>query len=977
MGKKVKNQNKIKYSEELLRIIFDYSTDAYYLHDNEGNIIDINKALEILTGFKKKELIGQNFFKLKILPEPEHIKSKKRKISGKSTVPDEFTLIKKDKSKTTVSVKTYPLNINKTTATFGIIRAASDLKRTDKELSKDGNLLRTLIDNVPDAIWFKDPDSRFVICNKKTATDLGKKDTDEIIGKSDFELIPEDLAESLYREEQKILQTGKPLINKEIPSKDKKRWGLYTKIAIKDDKGNVIGLLGITRDIAKQKNAEIELQQYKEHLEKIVEARTRELEKTNIQLKTENLERQKIENELKHRITFEQLIKHLSTDFINLTPDEIDEGINKALKEIGEFLGADRSYVFLFHEDGTKMSNTNEWCAKGIVPQINRLKNLPPTILPWFFNKISNLEDIFIPEVKKLPMEASIEKEHFKEQDIKSVGTIPLVYFGKTLLGFFGIDSVKKKKVWSDEEIELLKIAGEFFASAIERKKNLENLRKSETILQLVLDNIPQRIFWKDKDCVYLGCNRRFSIDAGIKSPDEIIGKTDYDLPWKTEEADSFIEWDKKVMKSNTPEYHIIEPQSQADGRQAWLAINKIPLHDSNGNVIGILGTYSDITERFNSEQVLQESEEKYRNLIEQSNDAIYLLFDRKFVLINKKFEELFGVNLDEANSPEFDFINLVSPKSRGYIEERNKKINAGEKVEPRYEFTAIDKNGNEIEVETSVSYVKYGDGLSTQGILRDITDRKRAEIENKKIEERLFQAHKMESIGRLAGGIAHDFINSLTIIKGHTQLLEMKLKGLISEDDTTVEIIIKEIEKAKKLTRQLLDFAKKSEFHPEKLYINKIVKDTVSVMKKILKKNIDIDMKQDKKIKMIEGDKNQLNQVLTNIIINARDAMPDGGHLTIKTENINMNEKHQDKYPEIKKGDYVKISITDTGIGMTKKVKENIFEPFFTTKEHGKGSGLGLSAAYGIVKNHQGYIYCTSRRKKGTTFSIFLPAIK
>ena len=1266
MSNKHKNMDKTKKSEGFLSTILDYLPDAYYLHDSNGNILDINNTFERITGFKKKELIGKNLFKLNIIPESEYSKTQNRNMSGKFTGPNEFTIIKKDKSKAAVSIKTYPVNINKKALTLGILYDIAALKKADKKIAEDRSFLRTLIDNVPDAIWFKDTDSRFVICNKKTAIDLGKEYPQEIIGKSDFDLLPEDIAESLYKEEQKILKTGKPQINKEIPSRDKKKWGLNTKIPLKDTKGNIIGLLGINRDIAKQKTAEIELQQYKDHLEKIVEARTRELEQANIQLKIENLERKKVENELKHRIKFEQLIKKLSTGFINLTPDEIDEGVNEALEEIGEFLGADRSYVFLFHEDGTKMSNTNEWCAKGIEQQISKLQDLPPTMLPWFFNKISSLEDIFIPKVGKLPLEASIEKQHFQEQKIKSVAALPLAYFGKTLLGFFGIDSVKKEKEWSEDEIELLKISGEFFASAIERKKTLESLRKSESMLQLVLDNIPQRIFWKDKDSVYLGCNKRFAIDAGVKAPEEVVGKTDYDLAWKTEEADLFIEWDKRVMYTNTPEYHIIEPQLQADGKQAWLDTNKIPLHNSNGDVIGILGTYSDITEKFKIEQVIQESEErfrelaellpeivfemnkngtltyvnrkayeksgyskedfakgfksfnflieddrkrakknsnkalkgedvtaseytalkkdgstfpvlvtlgpiyqegkisglrgivfditehkksenltqalyniskavhsttsldelfvsihnslnkildtknfyialynrikdlitftywtdekddfpeikgakesgsltaevintkkpllihkddlvekfskkqlkqwgeipevwlgvplkiknnvigviavqsytdpslysksdirllesvaeqvavaierkrseealkeseeKYRHLIEQSNDAIYLLYNRKFVLINRKFNELFGVDLEKVNSPEFDFINLVAPKSRDYIEERNKRIEAGEKVEPRYEFTAIDKNGIEIEVETSVSYVKYGDGLATQGILRDITERKKAEAEKKKLEERLFHAHKMESIGRLAGGIAHDFINSLTIIKGHTQLLEMKLYQLNYDDDSTVEIIVKEIEKAKKLTRQLLDFAKKSEFHPEKLNVNTIIKDTVLVMKKILEENIDIDLKLGKKIKIIEGDKNQLNQVMTNIIINAKDAMPEGGKLTIKTECILIDKNLLSKHPEIKEGEYVKTSIEDSGTGMTKKVKENIFEPFFTTKEQGKGSGLGLAAVYGIIKNHQGYIYCTTKRKKGTTFTIFLPVIK
>ncbi|MFC1724859.1 PAS domain S-box protein [candidate division KSB1 bacterium] len=1170
---------------------------------------------------------------------------------------------KKDRTLVTVEVSGNIISYSGKKALCIVSRDVTAWKEAKEKLANERYLLRTLIDNIPDAIWIKDTKGKFLISNKATARDIGVKSPENIIGKTDFDFLPKDTAKELFSDEQKIVYSGKPQLYKEVPSKDGQKWGLNTKVPLRDNKNQIIGLVGINRDIAKQKNTEIELKKYKDQLEELVEERTKELKLINKRLKNEVSERKKAESELKYRFEFEQLIKNLSSRFINLNPEDIDTGINQALKAIGEFLKVDRSYVFLFHDYGTKMSNTHEWCAKGIKSQIENLKNLPVDIFPWWMQKLNRLENIYIPSVSDLSVEANTERELLQMQKIKSVVGVPMVYFGKTLVGFIGFDSVRREKEWSDDNISLVKLTGELFVTALERKKAGETLHYSQEMLQHVLDNIPQRIFWKDINSVYRGCNRVFAEAAGGREPEDIIGRTDYDLRWSKEKADYFTASDKCVIESDLPEYHSIESQTSTDGNQIWLDISKIPLHDGEGNVIGVLGTSVDMTDRIRSEQeleeseerfrqlaallpevvfemdksgklifinrkaykilgftpdefekglsfnkllapecrksareiakklmneeeveipeytaqrkdgttfpvlirfttiyrdgkvfglrgilfniterkkgenittalysiskavhstisledlfktihnalstiidttnfyiasyikendiieftywqdqkddfpvitnakesgsltaevinkkkplliyendlnnkfskkelkqwgaipkvwlgvplkikdsvigvmtvqsyvdpnlyskkdikllesvseqvavaidrkrseeALRESEEKYRMFIEQSNDAIYILHGKKFLLINKKFEEIFGVTLEEVNNPDFDFINLVAPSSRPLIEERSRRLQRGEKLEPKYEFTALDKNGKDIEVETSVSYIKYKNLYATQGILRDLTERKKTEEEKKKLEEQLFQAHKMESMGRLAGGVAHDFINMLSIIKGHAQLLEIRYSGKAKTRDKTVEIIISEIEKATELTRKLLDFARGSDFYPEPVNINSIMKNTLLILDKILGINIKLKFQFEKNVYIVEADKNQIEQVLTNIVINARDAMPEGGDLIIKTENVSIKTGNDFLPPEFRPGKYVKISIKDTGVGMQKNIEDRIFEPFFTTKEKGKGTGLGLAAVYGIIKLHRGFIYCNSKRDEGTTFNIYLP---
>lgn len=251
----------------------------------------------------------------------------------------------------------------------------------------------------------------------------------------------------------------------------------------------------------------------------------------------------------------------------------------------------------------------------------------------------------------------------------------------------------------------------------------------------------------------------------------------------------------------------------------------------------------------------------------------------------------------------------------------------------------------------------------------------KKAEEERRKLEEQLFQAQKMESIGRLAGGVAHDFNNILTSIMGYAELLKLKLSDTSIRERQAADIIIKSAERASDLTRQLLAFARGGKYHPVPLIINDIIKQTINVSEKIFEKNIKVKYDLGKKLKPIEADKNQLDQVLTNIIINAKDAMPNGGELIFKTANVYLDEEYTSKFQELKPGNYVKISIIDTGIGMPRSIKDRIFEPFFTTKGAGYGTGLGLATVYGIIKNHNGHITCTSEPGIGTTFTFYLPA--
>jgi PAS domain S-box-containing protein len=264
-------------------------------------------------------------------------------------------------------------------------------------------------------------------------------------------------------------------------------------------------------------------------------------------------------------------------------------------------------------------------------------------------------------------------------------------------------------------------------AEALGHKRTEEDLRQSQQMLQLVMDNIPQAIFWKDKELVYGGCNRKFAEHAGVGSPEEIVGKTDYHLAWKKEEADFFRECDRRVIETGEGVYHIIEPQLQAEGRQAWLDTTKVPLYDDKGNVVGMLGTYEDITERKRAEEKIRESEEKYRSLFDESRDAIYITRkDGKFIDINQSGLDLFGYTREEILG-DFNVKQIyVHPDRREKFQHKIEK----EGSVRNYPVKFRKKDGTVIDCLLTSTVRRSPDGavLGYQGLIRDVTEYNRTE---------------------------------------------------------------------------------------------------------------------------------------------------------------------------------------------------------------------------------------------------------
>jgi two-component system, cell cycle sensor histidine kinase and response regulator CckA len=403
------------------------------------------------------------------------------------------------------------------------------------------------------------------------------------------------------------------------------------------------------------------------------------------------------------------------------------------------------------------------------------------------------------------------------------------------------------------------------------------------------------------------------------------------------------------------------------DGRVLWVEAKSVVIIDEAGKPTGMRGVTMDITERKRAEQELRESEERYRETVENARDMIYTHdLEGNYTSVNKASEQITGYTREEART-----MNIAETVAPEYLEKARSMLarKLEENKETVYDLEIIAKDGHRIAVEVNTRLV-YRDGIAVgvQGIARDIRERKH-------LEEQLRQSQKMEAVGRLAGGVAHDFNNLLTVINGYS---ELTLRRLQPEDALTgyLEEIKKAGTRAASLTRQLLAFSRKQVLQPKVLDLNAVISDVGKMLERLIGEDIDLRTVLKPELRRVNADPGQIEQVIMNLVVNARDAMPDGGKLIIETGNAYLTEEYARHHVAIKPGPYVMLAVSDNGSGMNDETKARLFEPFFTTKEQGKGTGLGLSTAYGIVKQSLGYIWVYSEVGSGTTFKVYLPAI-
>ncbi|RPH49501.1 MAG: PAS domain-containing sensor histidine kinase [Desulfobacteraceae bacterium] len=482
-------------------------------------------------------------------------------------------------------------------------------------------------------------------------------------------------------------------------------------------------------------------------------------------------------------------------------------------------------------------------------------------------------------------------------------------------------------------------------------------LKKSEKRYRLLFERNLAGVYRTTMDGRIIDCNEAFARIYGYESREEIIEHAATDLHVSAEARREFI----AVLQAKEMLVGFESRGRRKDGSLVWLLENTSLVPGEDGGLKEIEGMLIDITERKRIEEALRESEEQHRLIVENSSDIIFTLdADGKFLFLSSSLLENMGYEISELQSRPFQ--SIIHPDYIRTCEENiRKNIEKGERT-PGFEYLVKDKSGNWRWHTTSGAAVRDTNGsfLYFVGIARDITDRK-------KMEDELLKADKLESVGILAGGIAHDFNNILTSIAGNISLAIKHVKpgsrafDLLSSAETASI-------RARGLTGQLLTFAKGGAPAKETASISSLIKESSLFALRGSKSECKCSIAED--LWPVEADMGQMIQVISNIVINADQAMPDGGIIQVTAENVVLDESRN---LPVKPGRYLRISIKDKGIGIVDKHLSKIFDPYFTTKN--AGSGLGLATAYSIIKKHNGHISVDSRPGAGTTFNIYLPA--
>jgi PAS domain S-box-containing protein len=502
-----------------------------------------------------------------------------------------------------------------------------------------------------------------------------------------------------------------------------------------------------------------------------------------------------------------------------------------------------------------------------------------------------------------------------------------------------------------------------------DRKQAEEALRESEEKLRSIIDSAPFGAHMyqlkDDGKLIFSGFNLAAEKILGVKHEQFVDKSIEEAFPNLVDTP--IPETYRNVAESGKP-YYTEQVDYDEQGIKGAFEVSAV-----NRGKNQMVAFFRDITERKKAEEKLRESEAKFRELADMLPQIVFEADVKgNLTFANQNAFDIFGYTKDDFASG-LNATQMIAPKDRDRAADRMRQIMTGQSDLIGSEYTVIKKDGTEFPVIIySTMFLRDGSPAGLGGIMIDITDRKRAEEERENLQAQLIQAQKMEAIGTLAGGIAHNFNNILMGVQGRTSLMMMD-KDPSDPDYEHLRGIEEYVKNAVEMTRDLLGFARGGKYKVKPTDLNALIKHE-NMMFGRTKKEIRIRGKYEKDLWAVEVDQGQIQQALLNLYVNAWQAMPGGGDLHVQTENVTFDEEYIKPF-EIAPGRYVKVSVTDTGVGMDAATREKIFDPFFSTKDIGQGSGLGLASLYGIIKNHGGFINVFSEKGEGTTFNIYLPA--
>jgi two-component system, cell cycle sensor histidine kinase and response regulator CckA len=1026
-----KAEKNIKDQREWLKVTLSSINDGVIATDTAGLITFINPIAEDLTGWTAQEAIGNELGKVfTIIDETTGQRTDDRVAralwdASNDSVSHQATLVNKAGKEIKIDDRRAPIRESDGTI-IGMVSVFHDISERihleeSRRLSEER--YRTLFDYAPDGILIADPKSYYLDANESICRMLGYP-CDELIGlhatdivlESEFEYIDPALdvinAKSEYHREWRfkrkdgtnfvgdVIATAMPdgnilAVIRDITERKEEvavRESLASIVESSDDaiiakdlngivttwnsgaeriygysRGEMIGaplLRLIPPDRVEEENriiARVVEGQIIDHFETI---RIRKDGKPiDVSMSVSPLKdaygkvigASKIARDITDRKRAEHE-RRVMSEIIDeaITTPNLEEYLKLVHRSISQILYAENCFVML-HDPATNIIDFEFWVDR---------RDPRPEPKPRGRGFASYVLRTGVPLL--LTKEA---KQELQEQgEAEQIGSTSASWMGVPLrtpsrtIGVLVLQHYEKDDEYSKQDLAFLTSVGDQIALAIERKRAVEALIDSEERYRLLFEKNPLPMWVYDLQTLgFLEVN-----DAAV-----------HHYGYTRAEFRSMTILDIRPSEDVAPVLTSVEnePTDIQSGR-AWRHRKK------DGTIIDVeitshalsfldhsarLVLAKDITETKRAEEALSESEERNRDLVENAIDIIYTHdLEGNYTSVNKAGEKITGYTMEEALT--MNLTDVVAPEYREFAMGKLAAKFAGEQVGP-YEIEILAKDGSRVAVEINTRILfEKGEPVGVQGIARDVTQRKQ-------LEEQFLQAQKMESIGVLAGGIAHDFNNLLTAINGYSELTLKKMSG-----DDPLRRNIQEVkeagDRATALTGQLLAFSRKKILQPKVHNLNPLISNLERMLRRIIRENIELRTVLDPELGNINADPGQMEQVLMNLTINARDAMPNGGTLTIETQNVFLDEEYVSQHIEITAGPFVKLVVTDSGQGMDEETRRRIFEPFFTTKEVGKGTGLGLSTVYGIVKQSGGDIMVYSEIGHGTTFKIYLPSI-
>jgi PAS domain S-box-containing protein len=915
-------------------------------------------------------------------------------------------------------------------------QAEKHIAERTAELAKERLLLRTLLDNLPDIIFAKDTQSRFTAVNAACAHQLGADSVEDVLGKTDADFVSPELSSKYLADEQALMKSGRP-VTKEEPTQHKMtgemRLALTTKVPLKDDAGKVIGLIGIARDITELKRAEGALRDSEAFLNTVIESiphmifvkDAKELRFVKFNKAGQDMLGYSLPDLIgKNDYDFfpKEMAGHFTENDRQVLegkavvdiPEEIIQTRNEGerilhTKKIPVFDNAGHViYLMGISEDITGSKKAERALLESQALYHSLVEQMPACV----FRKNQEGRYVFVNSrfcqlrgmkedeiLGKTPVEliAALVKSgamtaentpllsggtNHHAQIMRSGETIEVEETWPANDGREHVFHVVKSPVYAADG----KITGtqgvQFDITAL--KQADKALRESQVLYHSLVENIPTGVFRKDREGRYVFANSIFCRLKGLKA-DEILGKTPRELDayqFAKEAAKPSAEPPRQrtLVTEGTDHHELIirtgkvltveEVYPQPDGTVEYFHAVKSPVFAADGRIIGSQGMLFDITELKQAEAALRQERDLLNNLTISIPDHIYFK-DRqsRFVRINGPMARHFKLRDPSEAIGKTDFDMFSNEHAQKAFDDEQRIMATGEPIIGLEEKeTWPDGHVTWVSTTKVAMHDETGKITGLVGVSRDVTG-------HRQLEEQYRQSQKMEAIGQLAGGVAHDFNNILAVIQMQADLLKTEVNPTPSQLESARDIGAA-AQRAAALTRQLLLFSRKETVLARDLDLNEAIGNMTKMLRRILGEDIQTQFNFALQPVFIHADPGMMDQVLMNLAVNARDAMPDGGRLMIETAAVEFDKATASRAAQGRPGSYVCLSVSDTGCGIPAENLTRIFEPFFTTKDVGKGTGLGLAVLHGIVEQHKGWVEVQSEVGHGTTFRVYLPRL-